>query len=400
MRNLMACTPTNESSMKRKITVAVVFGTRPDAIKSAPVLQALQKEQSRINVVPIATAQHREMLDQVMKWFGIRPAYDLNIMRAGQTLASITQRAIVPLDDIFCKIAPDMVLAQGDTTTTFIAGLAAFYRHIPVGHIEAGLRTNDPENPFPEEMNRRLTSAIAALHFAPTETARQALLREGICPEKIFVTGNTVIDALRTTVKKNYTFSDPHLRRVVQQSKRIVLVTMHRRESWGEPMRAAASALRRVAAAHEETTFVFPLHRNPVVRRLLKEELKGTHNVFLCEPLEYADFVNLMARSFFILTDSGGIQEEAPALGKPVLVLRTVTERPEAVASGAVKLVGLNEDVIAAAAETLFSNTDVYRSMSSAISPYGDGHASERIVHLIKQYFGWTKSALKEFKLQ
>ena len=383
--------------MNEKKTIAVVFGTRPDAIKIAPVLLALEKEHKHIRVVPIATAQHREMLDQVMKAFDIHPAFDLNIMRSRQSLASITQRAIVPLDAIFSRIAPDMVLAQGDTTTTFVAGLAAFYRRIPVGHIEAGLRTNDAGNPFPEEMNRRLTSAIASLHFAPTEAARCALLREGVDPGKIFVTGNTVIDALRSTVKKKYSFVDPRIRTVVRHAERIVLVTMHRRESWGEPMKAAACALRRVAAQHPETSFVFPLHRNPVVRRLLRRELKNLHNVVLCEPLGYADFVNLMARSFFIITDSGGIQEEAPSLGKPVLVLRTVTERPEAVAAGAVRLVGLDEDTIAGAAEALFSDPRMYLAMSSAVSPYGDGHAAQRIVHIIKKYFGWMRAPIREF---
>jgi UDP-N-acetylglucosamine 2-epimerase (non-hydrolysing) len=383
--------------MNHKKTIAVVFGTRPDAIKIAPVLQALHKEHSRFKVVPIATAQHREMLDQVMKSFGIHPAYDLNIMRTRQSLASITQRAIVPLDAIFSRIEPDMVLVQGDTTTTFVAGLAAFYRRIPVGHIEAGLRTNDSGNPFPEEMNRRLTSAIASLHFAPTETARQALLREGIDRSTIFVSGNTVIDALRATVKKKYSFADPHIRGVAEGPGRIVLITMHRRESWGEPMTAAAAALRRIADRHPDTSFVFPLHRNPVVRRLLRRELKHVRNVVLCEPLEYADFVNLMARSFFIITDSGGIQEEAPSLGKPVLVMRTVTERPEAVAAGAVKLVGLDEETIASSAEELFSNAALFEAMSSAVNPYGDGHASERIVHCIKHYFGWTRSTVREF---
>ncbi|MGE5313945.1 MAG: non-hydrolyzing UDP-N-acetylglucosamine 2-epimerase [Acidobacteriota bacterium] len=383
--------------MKRKKTIAVVFGTRPDAIKSAPVLKALARERNAFSVVPIATAQHREMLDQVLKSFGIRPRYDLNIMRTRQSLAQITARALRPLDALLSAVEPDMVLVQGDTTTTFTAALAAFYRRIPVGHIEAGLRTDDVGNPFPEEMNRRLTSSIAALHFAPTQTARTALVREGVDAKKIFITGNTVIDALRATVRPAYRFSEPRLRPLVRSGKKIILATMHRRENWGAPMRAAACALRRLALESPETAFVLPMHRNPEVRSLLRLELNGVKNILLCEPLAYADFVNLMAASFFIITDSGGIQEEAPSLGKPVLVLRTVTERPEAVAAGCVRLVGLDEAAIVSAARELLDSGDAYRAMSTGVNPYGDGCASARIVQIILHYFGLSESLPAEF---
>ncbi|HLP14981.1 MAG TPA: UDP-N-acetylglucosamine 2-epimerase (non-hydrolyzing) [Bacteroidota bacterium] len=384
--------------MMKKKKIAVVFGTRPDAIKSAPVLKELANDRSAFTVVPIVTAQHREMLDQVLKTFRIRPRHDLNIMRHGQSLASITGRSIGPLDALFSRLRPDMVLVQGDTTTTFVAALAAFYGRIPVGHIEAGLRTNDSANPFPEEMNRRLTSAIATLHFAPTETACHALMKEGIDRKKIFITGNTVIDALRMAVKSSHRFTDARIRRFVASHQKIVLVTMHRRENWGEPMRIASQAIARIAREHPGAQIVIPMHKNPDVRLLLRAGLSGIPNVLLCEPLAYGDFVNLMAASHFILTDSGGIQEEAPSLGKPVLVLRTVTERPEAVASGGVRLVGLDEERIVRGAQELFADQGAYARMSSAVNPYGDGCASERIAQIIRHHFGISASLPHEFK--
>lgn len=378
-------------------TIAVIFGTRPDTIKLAPIILALKAEKTRFRVVTIATAQHRQMLDQVLTVFRIRPDHDLNIMKPRQTLAEITRNTIVGLDRVLEQERPDMVLVQGDTTTTFVGGLAAFYRGIPVGHVEAGLRTNDKSNPFPEEINRRLTTAVADLHFAPTSTAKRALLKEHVDPASIFVTGNSVIDALGISVRTKYRFSVPVLNRVTSRGGRIVLITMHRRENLGEPMKEAASAIRRLAGMHPEMEVIFPVHLNPAVREVVYSVLQGVGNVHLVSPLDYLDFVNLMARSFLIITDSGGVQEEAPALGKPVLVLRTVTERPEAVAYGTVKLVGLDQDRIVRTAERLITDPSAYRKMAGATNPYGDGRAAERTVRIIKRHFGFTTGRVKEF---
>ena len=290
------------------------------------------------------------------------------------------------------------MLVQGDTTSTFVGGLAAFYRRIPVGHVEAGLRTNDKSNPFPEELNRRLTSCIADLHFAPTATAKKALLHEHIDRKNIFVTGNSVIDALRISVKKHYAFGIHTLNQLTAENKRIVLLTMHRRESWGEPMRDACSAVRKLAETYADINFIFPVHLNPVVREVVYGTLGSIGNVFLIEPLDYLDFVNLMARSYLIITDSGGVQEEGPSLGKPILVLREVTERPEAVRYGTVKLVGLDEKKIIAAAKKLIDGKTAYQKMAAATNPYGDGRASERTVQVIKKYFGISGKTIHEFK--
>ncbi|MGE5499510.1 MAG: non-hydrolyzing UDP-N-acetylglucosamine 2-epimerase, partial [Syntrophothermus sp.] len=311
--------------------IAVIFGTRPDTIKMAPIIQEIKKNNRHFELLTIATAQHRQMLDQVLQVFDIKPDYDLNIMKPKQTLASITKNTIEELDNVFSKEKPDMVLVQGDTTTTFVGSLAAFYRQIPVGHIEAGLRTNDKANPFPEEINRRLTSSITELHFAPTETAKKALLKENIDSKTVFVTGNTVIDALKVSVKKNYKFSTMKLNELAGQKKKIVLLTMHRRENWGAPMQGACDAVKRLAIAYPELNFVFPVHLNPIVRDVVFPTLGNIENVHLIEPLDYMDFVNLMAKSYLIITDSGGVQEEGPHFGIPILVLRKVTERPEAV---------------------------------------------------------------------
>ena len=378
-------------------TIAVIFGTRPDTIKLAPIILALKKEKSRFRVVTIATAQHRQMLDQVLDVFGIRPDHDLDIMKPRQTLAEITRNTIVGLDQVLAKERPDMVLVQGDTTTTFVGSLAAFYKQIPVGHVEAGLRTNDKANPFPEEINRRLTTAVADLHFAPTNTAKRALLRENVDPATVFITGNSVIDALEISVNSKYRFSVPVLNRPEKRGRRIILITMHRRENWGEPMTGAARAIRRIAERHPDMEIVFPVHLNPVVREVVYGVLGGMGNVHLLEPLDYMDFVNLMARSFLIITDSGGVQEEGPALGKPVLVLREVTERPEAVAYGTAKLVGLDENRIFRAAERLITDPRAYRKMATATNPYGDGRAAARTVQIIKRYFGFTRSRVREF---
>ena len=378
--------------------IAVIFGTRPDTIKLAPVILELKREKKYFETVTIATAQHRHMLDQVLDVFKIVPDHDLNIMQPKQSLATLTQNTIAAVDNILQKERPDMVIVQGDTTTTFVGSLAAFYRRIPVGHVEAGLRTNDKVNPFPEEINRRLTSAIADLHFAPTPTAKKALLREHINPANIVVTGNSVIDALRTSVKEHYSFGIHALNELTAHRKRIVLLTMHRRENWGEPMRDACKAVKDLALTYPDLSFIFPVHLNPIVREVVYETLGAMANVFLIEPLDYLDFVNLMARSFLIITDSGGVQEEGPALGKPILVLRDVTERPEAVEYGTVKLVGLKKAAIVKVARSLIESASAYKKMATATNPYGDGHASERTVLAIKRYFGLTKKAVHEFR--
>jgi UDP-N-acetylglucosamine 2-epimerase (non-hydrolysing) len=377
--------------------IAIIFGTRPDTIKLAPIILRLQAERSWCSVIPIATAQHRHMLDQVLDVFRIRPAYDLNIMRPKQSLAQITRNSIDALDRVLTYEQPDMVLVQGDTLTTFIGSLAAFFRHIPVGHVEAGLRTNDKRQPFPEEINRRLTSCIADLHFAPTATAKRALLREHVNPRSIVVTGNSVIDALHIAVRKKHRFSLPALRSATASGRRIILVTMHRRENWGEPMRGAAMALRRIAGAYPEVTIIFPVHKNPVVRDIVHPLLQDLPNVLLLEPLDYLDFVHVMNRAFLIITDSGGVQEEAPALAKPVLVLREKTERPEAVAAGTAALLGLREDTIYRKTRKLLDNPRAYREMANAVNPYGDGLAAERTVRAIRWFFGLSKSAGRKF---
>lgn len=381
--------------IKKKI--AVVFGTRPDTIKMAPIILELQKNSDFFEVLPIATAQHRQMLDQVLEVFNIKPSYDLNIMSPKQTLASLTAKIVTGLDEIFEKEKPDMVLVQGDTTTTCIGSLAAFYRQIPVGHIEAGLRTNDKMNPFPEEINRRITGCITDLHFAPTETAKQSLLLENTNPKNIFVTGNTVVDALEYSVKEGYEFAVPELKAIIDENKKIVLITMHRRENWGSPMEGAARAIKRLAVKYPELNFVFPLHKNPIVREAVVPILENTPNIKLIEPLDYLDFVNTMANSFLILTDSGGVQEEGPHFGIPILCLRSVTERPDAVTFGTVKLVGLDEEVIFSTANTLIENKLEYQKMANATNPYGDGLSAKRTIKIIKNYFGLANEAVEEF---
>ena len=381
-----------------KKTIAVIFGTRPDTIKLAPIILRLRAEHRWCRVVTVATAQHRHMLDQVLDVFGITPDHDLNIMRPRQTLAQITRNTIDALDRIMLEEKPDMVLVQGDTLTTFVGSLAAFFRHIPVGHVEAGLRTNDKTQPFPEEMNRRLTSAIADLHFAPTATARAALLREHVPASSIRITGNSVIDALHLAVRKKHVFSTPVLRSIAADKRRIILVTMHRRENWGEPMRGAAEALRRIACEYPDVLIAFPVHKNPVVRDVVMPVLRNVSNMMLMEPLDYMDFVHVMARAHLLITDSGGVQEEGPSLGKPVLVLREKTERPEAVRYGTVKLVGVDQQKIYAHARRLLDSQAAYRRMATAVNPYGDGHASERTIQAIQHYFGLRKNAGGEFK--
>ena len=380
-----------------KKKIAVIFGTRPDTIKMAPIILELQKHPDYFDVLTIATAQHRQMLDQVLEVFKIKPDYDLDIMAPKQTLASLTAKIITGLDEVLEKEKPDMVLVQGDTSTTCIGSLAAFYRQIPVGHVEAGLRTNDKSNPFPEEINRRITGVITDLHFAPTATAKNSLLKENFDPKTIYVTGNTVVDALEYSVKKNYSFMLPVLNEIADGKSKIVLVTMHRRENWGKPMEGAASAIKRLAIKFPDFKFVFPVHLNPIVREAVTPILKDLKNVYLIEPLDYLDFVNLMAKCYLILTDSGGVQEEGPHFGIPILCLRYVTERPDAVDFGTVKLVGLDEETIYSTALTLIENAEEYKKMANATNPYGDGLSSERTIKIIKNYFGMANETIIEF---
>ncbi len=368
------------------IKVFTVFGTRPEAIKMAPLvleLAAAENIESKVCV----TAQHRQMLDQVLEIFGITPDFDLDIMHSGQTLSDITKRVMEGLCEIFKEEKPDIVLVHGDTTTTFAGALAAFYSGISVGHVEAGLRTFDKWSPFPEEINRRLTGVLADLHFSPTKTNRENLLREGVDDAKIFITGNTVIDALKTTVKDTYAFKDSTLAALPWEDKRIILLTAHRRENQGEPMYNIMRAVRRVAEEFEDVEIVYPVHLNPAVRRVANEVLGNVPRVHLIEPLDVEELHNAMHRAYMIMTDSGGLQEEAPSLGKPVLVLRTETERPEAVEAGTVKIAGVSEETIYAMAKELLCDNAVYEKMAKAVNPYGDGNASVRIVEAIQNHF-------------
>ncbi|MGE1063083.1 UDP-N-acetylglucosamine 2-epimerase (non-hydrolyzing) [Megasphaera paucivorans] len=370
------------------LKVMTVFGTRPEAIKMAPVVLELKKHADQIQTIVAVTAQHRQMLDQVLRLFDIQPDYDLDIMSRGQTLYDITTKSLNGLRQVLEKEKPDIVLVHGDTTTTFAGALAAYYQQIPVGHVEAGLRTGDIYSPFPEEMNRKLTGAIAAMHFAPTSTARQNLLKENVDVHSIYVTGNTVIDALMNTVRDNYEFDDPALQRIDFTNHRVILLTTHRRENLGEPMRHIYKALRRIIEEFPDTEIVFPVHRNPLVRKVVEEELDGVERIHLIDPLEYEPFANVMGRSAIVLTDSGGIQEEAPSLGKPVLVLRNTTERPEAVQAGTVKLIGTDKQIVYDETKRLLEDFDEYSRMSNAVNPYGDGKAAARIVAYILHRMG------------
>ncbi|HEY3425846.1 MAG TPA: UDP-N-acetylglucosamine 2-epimerase (non-hydrolyzing), partial [Negativicutes bacterium] len=370
------------------VKVMTVFGTRPEAIKMAPVILALSKYPEWITPVVAVTAQHREMLDQVLDLFSIVPQYDLDIMSQGQTLFDITCRAMHGLNEVLTKERPDIVLVHGDTTTTFAGALAAFYHQIPVGHVEAGLRTGNKYSPFPEETNRKLTGSLADMHFAPTITAQNNLLAEGVSKSNTFVTGNTVIDALLATVSDKYQFADQLLSTIDYASKRIVLVTTHRRENLGEPMRHVYQALRDIVTEFNDVEIVFPVHKNPLVREVVNSELGGLDRVHLIDPLEYQPFANLLARSYLVLTDSGGIQEEAPALGKPVLVLRDTTERPEAIEAGTVKLIGTEKSRVYQETQLLLADRAEYDRLATACNPYGDGQAAQRIVQAILWKYG------------
>lgn len=367
--------------------VMCVFGTRPEAIKMAPVVKAIEQNENLKSIVAV-TAQHREMLDQVLQLFHIVPDYDLNLMKHGQTLTDITAGVLHGLEEILKTEQPDLVLVHGDTTTTFAATLAAFYQQIPVGHVEAGLRSGNLYSPYPEEANRKLTGVMAALHFSPTPESRQNLLRENADDAKIFVTGNTVIDALLATVKDNHQFADAALQELLEVEGKKVLITAHRRENQGEPMAHIFQAVRRLHETLADVHFIFPIHKNPKVRELAAQILGDLERVHIIEPLDYEPFANAMARVDLIMTDSGGLQEEAPALGKPVLVLRDTTERPEAVKAGTVSLVGTDEDLIYDTALKLLTDAEAYAVMANAVNPYGDGKACGRITDAIEYYFG------------
>ena len=359
-----------------------IFGTRPEAIKMCPLVKKMQANKSIESVVCL-TGQHREMLCQVMDVFDIREDYNLDIMKPNQTLTSITSDILNGISHIIVSETPDMILVHGDTSTAFSAALAAFYAGIPVGHVEAGLRTNNMKSPFPEEFNRQAVDLITDLYFAPTETAKHNLLSEGKSADKIYVTGNTVIDALSTTVRENYT--NEHLEWA--KGSRLILVTAHRRENIGEPMRQMFRAIRRIAEDNKDVKIIYPIHPNPVVRKIASEVFEDMDTIRLIEPLDVLAFHNFMSKSYLILTDSGGIQEEAPSLGKPVLVMRDTTERPEGVAAGTLKLVGTSEEHIYSETTELLNSPASYEKMSKAVNPYGDGHASERIIEAIKSYF-------------
>jgi UDP-N-acetylglucosamine 2-epimerase (non-hydrolysing) len=365
--------------LSEKIKVMTVFGTRPEAIKMAPLVKELEKNPEHIESIVTVTAQHRQMLDQVLSIFEITPDYDLNIMKDRQTLVDVTTRALEGLNQVMQEAKPDIVLVHGDTTTTFVASLAAFYNSIPIGHVEAGLRTWNKFSPYPEEMNRQLTGVMADLHFAPTSMSKQNLLQENKSEQAIFVTGNTAIDALNTTVKANY--SHPVLEKLGDD--RLILMTAHRRENLGEPMENMFRAISRLVEKHEDVQVVYPVHMNPVVRQIADRILGDNNRIHLIEPLDVIDFHNFASKAYLILTDSGGVQEEAPSLGVPVLVLRDTTERPEGVKAGTLKLAGTDEEVIFGLADELLSSVEAHDAMAKASNPYGDGKASKRIVEAI-----------------
>ena len=367
----------------KKIKVMSIFGTRPEAIKMAPLVKELEKRKEIESIVCV-TAQHREMLDQVLETFDIKPDYDLNIMKQGQTLGDITTRALTGLEEVIKDCKPDIVLVHGDTTTTFAGALAAFYNQVMIGHVEAGLRTNDKYSPFPEEMNRQMVDCMTDMYFAPTNLSKENLLKENIEESKIYITGNTAIDAMSTTVDDNY--SNPELD-FVKDGERLILLTAHRRENLGEPMRHIFKAIKRIVDEFEDVKVIYPIHKNPLVREVANEVFGDCEKVKLIEPLEVFDFHNFINKSYMIMSDSGGVQEEAPSLGKPVLVLRDTTERPEGIDAGTLKLVGTDEETIYNEAKRLLTDKEEYERMSMASNPYGDGHASERIVDAIINKF-------------
>ena len=381
--------------LMKKIKVMTVFGTRPEAIKMAPLVLELQKQSQRFEAITTVSAQHREMLDQVLDIFHIKPDYDLNIMHARQTLTDITSNVLINLDKILKEAKPDIVLVHGDTTTTFAASVAAFYNQIPIGHVEAGLRTWEKYSPYPEEMNRQMTDAMTDLYFAPTNQSKANLLKENHKEDNIYITGNTAIDALKQTVDKEYHHD---ILDKVSPDNKLILLTMHRRENQGEPMRRVFKVIREVVESREDVEVIYPVHLSPAVQEVAKEILGNTERIHLISPLDVVDFHNLAARSYFIMTDSGGVQEEAPSLGKPVLVLRDTTERPEGVEAGTLKLVSTESKKVKEEMEELLDNDAEYQRMAQAKNPYGDGKASERILDAIAYYFGVTDKKPIEFE--
>ncbi|MBI5078737.1 UDP-N-acetylglucosamine 2-epimerase (non-hydrolyzing) [Candidatus Saganbacteria bacterium] len=382
--------------MANRKRVMFVFGTRPEAIKMAPLINEFEKYPDILDPVIVVTGQHRQMLDQVLRIFDIDPDYDLGIMEENQTIGDIVTKSLQGLEEIILREKPDLILVQGDTSTSFAAGLSAFYYRIPLGHVEAGLRTFDKWRPYPEEINRKLITALADLHFAPTTTSLNNLLEERVSREQIYLTGNTVIDALLAVAQKKFDIESAGIK--VSKGKKIILVTAHRRENFGAPLKNICAAIRKLAEKFRGSVdFVLPLHKNPMVRNVVKEILETVENVELIEPLDYETFVHLMKASHIILTDSGGVQEEAPSLGKPVLVLREKTERPEAAAAGTVKLVGIAEKVIFEETQRLLTDQGEYDKMSQAVNPYGDGHAAERILGSLLYYFGASDRRPEEF---
>lgn len=382
--------------MNNKIRVMSVFGTRPEAIKMAPLVKELEATKEVENIVCV-TAQHREMLDQVLEIFDIVPNYDLNIMKDRQTLTGITTRVLEGMESVLEEAKPDIVLVHGDTSTTFVTALAAFYKQIPVGHVEAGLRTYNIYEPFPEEMNRKLAGSLSTLHFSPTPQAKLNLLKEAVDEDVIYVTGNTVIDALKTTIKEDYRFTVDLLNNIDYSNKRVITMTAHRRENQGQPLRHICEAVKQIANEFSDVEVIYAVHKNPVVRDVVFEILGEVSNVHLIEPLDLNDMHNLMKRSYLVLTDSGGLQEEVPSLGKPVLVLRNVTERPEGIEAGTLKLAGVEKETIYTLTKELLTDKASYEKMAQAKNPFGDGQASSRIVEAILSYFNEGKDRPKDY---
>lgn len=379
-----------------KKKIMTIFGTRPEAIKMAPLVKELEKREGIESLVCV-TAQHREMLDQVLSYFDIIPKYDLNIMKSKQSLTGITNKVLQGLEEIFSIEKPDMILVHGDTSTTFSASLSAFYHQIKVGHVEAGLRSFDKYFPFPEEINRKLTAVLADLHFAPTKSSKANLLKEGVKEENIFITGNTVIDAMEHTVKENYIFENEKLNKIDFEEKKVIMITAHRRENWGVGIDNICTALLKIVEENEDVELVYLVHLNPLVKDAVYKKLGNHNRIHLLPPLDTKETHNLINKCFMVMTDSGGLQEEAPHLGKPVLVLRDVTERPEAVEYGTVNLVGTNIEKILIEARKLINDENYYRNISRAVNPYGDGMASVRISDIIENYFALAKKDINEF---
>lgn len=367
-----------------KIKVLVIFGTRPEAVKMAPIVKALKKNEDYFHSKICVTAQHRDMLDQVLRIFDIEPDYDLNIFESGQTLTQITSRALLGLEEVIKDFKPDLILVQGDTTTVFSGALAAFYHQVKIGHVEAGLRSGNLYSPYPEEANRMMTGVITDFHFAPTIRSKNNLLREGYDENKIFITGNTSIDALSWVIDKDYKFESEDINNIDFENKKVVLLTAHRRENIGEPMENIFSAVKEVAEKNEDIEVIYPIHLNPKVREIAREVFKGMDRVHIIEPLDYLPFTNLMNKCYLVVTDSGGVQEEAPSLGKPVLVVRRETERPEGIEAGTAKLVGTDRGNIYKELDLLVNNEEEYKKMANAVNPYGDGKAAEYIIQAIR----------------